>query len=373
MNAVNERIEMAVPSTMLMLTPDFLSEVLGADVRAVKVLAKNIGNGITSSIVRIGLEYGQGEYDNTGCLAFGLPTTLIAKFSSFNDVVRGECLRLGFYEREVYFYKALAGKTDARTPVCYYAAFDPDSGRCLLLLEDLTGHVRESSAAGGSVDQVRLAVQAMARLHAGWWDHPELHEIPHFFRAPSKHEEIVAAFWETFRQGMGLGDSPEILHVEEVLRRETGAAEAVLNEGPLTLVHNDYQLDNLSFGLPGRAPEVVLLDWGIYTTARGAADLAYLLVGSLSIEDRRAHEMALMQAYVDALADLGVAGYTMEHLLADYRQAMLLYYTRYMIAICTVGTTDGPDGKVVDRKTIENSMPVLRRYHAAIADHYPAR
>lgn len=372
MNAVKERIETAVPSTLLMLTPDFLSQVLMADVRAVKVLAKNIGNGMTSSIVRIGLEYAQDAYDDTGCLAFGLPATLIAKFSSFNDFVRSECVRLGFYEREVYFYKALAGKTDARTPLCYYAAFDPDQGRCLLLLQDLTDHVRESSAAGGSVEQARLAVQAMAGLHAGWWDHPELDENPHLFRSLRNREEIVSTFWETFSQGMGLGDSPEILHLEAVLRREVGAAESVLSEGPLTLVHNDFQLDNLSFGLPGQAPEVVLLDWGIYTTARGAADLAYLLVGSLSIEDRRACEMLLMQEYVDALARLGVEGYTLEHCLADYRKAMLIYYSRYMLAICTVGMVDGPDGRVVDPKTIENSMPVLRRYHAAIADHYPA-
>ena len=373
MNAIRERIEMAVPSTLFMLTPDFLSQVLQADVRAVKVLATNIGNGMTSSIVRLGLEYAQDEYDGTGCLAFGLPTTLIAKFASFNDFVRGECVRLGFYEREVYFYKELAARTDARTPVCYYAAFDPDTGRCLLLLEDLTDHMRESSPRGCSIDRARLAVQAMAGLHAGWWDHPELREIPHFFRAPSKHEAIVTMFWDFFRQGMGFGDSPEIRHLEVVLRRETGAAEAVMSEGPLTLVHNDFQLDNLSFGLPGQSPEVVLMDWGIYTTARGAADLAYLLVGSLSIEDRRACETLLMQEYVDALARLGVEGYTLEHCLADYRRAMLIYYTRYMIAICTVGAIDGPDGKVIDPQTIENSMPVLRRYHAAIADHYSVR
>lgn len=369
MNTIKDRIDTAVPTTLLMLTPDFLSQVLGADVRAVKVLATNIGNGMTSSIVRIGLAYAE----DSDSITFGLPATLIAKFSSFNDFARSECARLGFYEREVYFYNELAGKTDARTPVCYFAAYDPEEGRCLLLLEDLTDHVRESSILGAPVERVRLAVQAMARLHAGWWNHPALDEIPHFFRAPSKHEDIVTAFWEFFRHGMGLGDSPDILHVEEVLRREVGAAEAVLNDGPLTLVHNDFQLDNLSFGLPGQAPEVVLLDWGIYTTARGAADLAYLLCGSLSMEDRRAHETALMQEYVDALADLGVAGYTLEHCLADYRRAMLIYYTRYMIAISTVGTTDGPDGKVIDPKTIENSTPVLQRYHAAIVDHYPAR
>lgn len=368
MNNIKDRIDTAVPTTLLMLTPDFLSEVLGADVRAVKVLATNIGNGITSSIVRIGLEYAEGV-DGT---SFGLPITLIAKFSSFHDFVRSECVRLGFYEREVFFYREMAAKTAARTPVCYYAAYDAEQGRCLLLLEDLTDHVRESSPGGCSVEQARLAVQAMARLHASWWDHPELKEIPHFFRPPSKHEDIVPMFWEIFRQGMGLGTSPEILHLEEVLRREVSAAEAALNEGPLTLVHNDFQLDNLSFGPRGQTPEVVVLDWGIYTTAPGAADLANLLCGGLSIEDRRAHETALMQEYVDALARLGVSGYTLEHCLADFRRAMLIYYTRYIIAISSIGMTDGPDGKKADPKTIENSMPVLRRYHAAIADHYPA-
>lgn len=369
MNTVINRTEIAVPTTMLMLTPDFFGTVLRADVRAVNVLSTNIGNGITSSIVRIGLEYAGGADGG----ALGLPATLIAKFSSFNDFVRSECARLGFYEREVYFYSELAARTDARTPVCYYAAFDPNEGRCLLLLEDLTDHVRESSPGGGSIEQVRLAVQAMARLHAGWWDRPELHEIPHFFRPPGPHAEIVPAFWDIFRQGMRLGDSPEIRRIEEVLRREVGPAETHLNEGPLTLVHNDFQLDNLSFGPRGQAPEVVLLDWGIYTSARGAADLAYLLVGSLSVEDRRSAEIALMQEYVDALARLGVTGYTLDDCLADYRRAMLVYYTRYMIAISTVGTTDGPDGKVIDPRTMENAMPVLQRYHAAILDHYLER
>jgi hypothetical protein len=52
-------------------------------------------------------------------------------------------------------------------------------------------------------------------------------------------------------------------------------------------------------------------------------DPAFLLGGSLSIEDRRAHEQALIRQYHEGLLAAGVTGYHWEACWADYRRYAL--------------------------------------------------
>ena len=71
---------------------------------------------------------------------------------------------------------------------------------------------------------------------------------------------------------------------------------------PECILHGDPHIGNMYFidDKPG------LLDW--HRMMRGAWiwDVAYMMIGSLTPEDRRAHEQGLLQFYLQALAEHGI-------------------------------------------------------------------
>ena len=50
------------------------------------------------------------------------------------------------------------------------------------------------------------------------------------------------------------------------------------------------------------------LDFQAYVRSAPLHDINYVIVGSLSVEDRRRHDRDLLRFYLDALAKLGVTG-----------------------------------------------------------------
>ena len=61
--------------------------------------------------------------------------------------------------------------------------------------------------------------------------------------------------------------------------------------------------------------------WQSLGRGPGVYDLAYLLGGSVTLEVRRTHEDSFLHAYHDRLVAHGVADYSFEDLVADYRLA----------------------------------------------------
>ena len=84
-------------------------------------------------------------------------------------------------DKEVDFYTLVAPAMAAEDPEalpflrCYDAAFDPTSSLSHLLLEDLSEtHYALDGPVPLSLDLCRCVVDAFARLHAYWWEHPRL-------------------------------------------------------------------------------------------------------------------------------------------------------------------------------------------------------
>ncbi len=358
---------MGIPTSLEMLTAPFLSQALGEDARSVAILDSHIGNGLTGSIARIGLEYGTESAH--------LPKTVIAKFSSFDDRARGICNWLGFYEREVRFYRQIAGTIDLRTPHCYYAAYDPAQVRSLLLLEDLSGYALESWPKGCSIARAGQAVREIARLHAAWWNRPGLNDIPWLYHELPGLGDEFARQWDGFRVCMQLSDassaeSPDILRLGERIQQELDAVAEALFAPPITLVHGDYQLDNLAFGSSGGSQEVAVLDWAFVMAAKGVADLAYFLVGNLAPAVRRTEERTFIDEYLAALAQAGVVGYTPAQCFQDYQKAILYYFVRLVIAVGKMAITEGSAGKAIDSHAFDFWSPIVNRFLIALQEHY---
>ncbi len=88
------------------------------------------------------------------------------KLAAQDTASRATGVGLGIYAREVRFYDELAPLIGGPLPHCSLALFDESEGWFTLLLEDAVGAQPGDQIAGCDVAQARLAMRALARLHA---------------------------------------------------------------------------------------------------------------------------------------------------------------------------------------------------------------
>ena len=132
------------------LTTDWLAAALDRDVDAFDV--ERIGTGQMSLSYRVTLDGGD---------------TVVIKLSATDPTSRGTGLGLGIYEREVRFYRELAPHIDAAAlAACHAAAIDSTGEWFTLVLEDIAPATQGDQIAGCTPEQARLALQALAEIHA---------------------------------------------------------------------------------------------------------------------------------------------------------------------------------------------------------------
>lgn len=256
--------------------------------------------------------------------------------------------------REVAFYQVAATMAD-RLPMltpCYGADYDTNSGDSWLLLLDVSAThqspvTRERLIAGAGVpsDQRLVAiVEALASLHAAWWEHPSLGNgallISEWYR---DRESFTATLrqvtdnWSSLRQTAAatlpasIGALYEaaltgLPHVWERLLAERMAARR-----QLTISHGDCYLSQFLCPLPG-SPDMAtyLIDFQGACGDLPAMDLVFLLTTFWTPEQRHENqrEERLLRVYFDALIRQGATGYTWDDLVADYRIALafMIFY-----------------------------------------------
>jgi len=110
----------------------------------------------------------------------------------------------------------------------------------------------------------------------------------------------------------------------EIFSRKDDFIEALLRsrrisaDGPRTIVHSDVHAGNWYLTGDGR---VGLFDWQCMLHGFGAQDIAYMLIGNLTIEHRRDWERELVELYRDRLSEHGVTNVPdSETLWLRYRQ-----------------------------------------------------
>jgi hypothetical protein len=226
--------------------------------------------------------------------------------------------------KEVRFYQTLAARIDVRTPACYLADVDFESGYHVLVLEDLVTLAQRLPESGCLQREAERAVDALARLQAAWWGRGELEGLEWLKQPERLNPAEVRArhrrWWPAFREIAGPLLPEELLTFGDRLGdRFADLMNRLLFEPPRTLRHGDFSLSNLFFAAEG--PPVVI-DWQMLSRGKGAWDLAWFLGQSLTIEQRRAWEADLLDRYRRALIGGGVRDYTVDVCLADYRLAI---------------------------------------------------
>ncbi len=317
-----------VPANPAAVTAGFLTAVLresgvigpGTEVASFEGEPVGAGIGVMGELLRARLTYA-GPQSETA------PASVIVKLPSPYEENRAQGVGLGMYEAEVRFLNELAEHTPVRVPMVHYATITPGTADFVIVMEDL-GHLTIGDQVTGlPVEEATAAALALADVHAGWWGKvqvPELEWIPSVV-----HPRIEALgqmwpdLWAGFNVRFGYVLPEGGFAVGEQVKLHYWSVMQALAQLPWTLIHQDFRVDNLFFDdLAGHDP-VVIIDWQGLGRGPAVYDLAYFLGGSLTVEDRRANERAIVRAYHQRLVEGGVTDYPFEDLWQGYRMGML--------------------------------------------------
>jgi hypothetical protein len=344
-----------VPRTLADLTPAWLSFALGTDVVDASVSPIAEGEGFMGRLARIEPTYGPGAADGGG------PRSMVAKIPTDDpgSVAIGQMLRV--WEREASFYAELAPRLPVRTPECYYAGGDVDSGIFALLLEDLSPYVSGDQVAGATTQQTEAAIEWLGRFHAaesGGADVAGLAWLPATADSPMYQGlgPMLEAVWPLFVQKFGDRTPPDTLGwVERMIPRwNESMAEQWL---PVTVVHADFRVDNLFFD----GDTVVALDWQSIALGEGMYDVAYFLGGSLPTAARRTDEQRLVARYRAILGEHGVEVPGEDEVFDHYRRAVLMAMT---VAALLMGQLD----LTVNQRAVDLANLVVERLYVTGKD-----
>lgn len=239
----------------------------------------------------------------------GAPDSVVVKLPSGFEANRAQGIALGMYEAECRFYSELGPRTPSGLPAIHRSQIVPGTAEFVIVMEDLGRLSQVDQAEGMSVAQAYAAVKVLAEVHAAWWGKvqtPELEWIPSMVHDRIRMVDgMLPQVWPGFAATFADALSPEAVTLGERFSRSYFHLQEGFVSRPWTLAHQDYRVENMLFGDPAR-DEVVVIDWQGIGRGPGAYDVAYVLGGSLPIEDRRAHERELVAAYHERLTAKGV-------------------------------------------------------------------
>ncbi len=333
----------SIPRGVAELDATYLSDIMGLPVTSVAVIGETAG---TSSRARLAL---------TGK---GVPASVFVKMAAETAATRlmGELGRLG--DTEVRFYRQLSPELRG-VPVSYGSAFDPLTGRYLVVLEDLAVEPCRfpDTLHPLGPDEASLVLERLAQLHGTFWGRLPTRSgtgpLGWLYTASADSASLLTGpLLKTSARRIAEKSDIPVQHGQFIDENYRAAAH-LIDATPHTVMHGDAHPGNVYF----RSSQAGLLDWQAVRRGHPSRELAYTLITSLTTADRQAGERELLDGYRAALVAAGGPEINRDELWDRYRQAALYAYVAPLITAGMGGMQD--DGI---------AMEGLRRGVAALAD-----
>jgi hypothetical protein len=278
---------------------------LAGDASVVAMSSCSIGTGQVGENVRFELRWDRDDA--------ALPASVVGKFPSRSELSRESAKAVGTYVREIGFYRDAQPLVSITTPTIHHLGWDADSHEFVLLMNDLRDAATGDQLRGCTPEQAADVVTEAVGLHAPTWGATDrLRPLDWVGFPDAERTELmvgllrwaIGGFTERFADRLDRDD----LAVGRRLVDGYGAlsgqmADWAETDGAWCLVHGDFRLDNLLFGVDGA---VTVVDWQTVSVGIGPADVAYFIGSGLLAADRRAHERTLMARYGEGLRAAGV-------------------------------------------------------------------
>ena len=289
-----------------------------------------VGEGFMGQLARVALSYNEE--------AAGAPTSLVAKFASTKQETRDMAADQKLYQREIGFYKDIGDRVGVPIAECYYSIYIEESNHFVLLLEDLAPGEPSDQVIGTDKETSREVIEQFARLHAKWWNNPEL-------------EKYEWAKW--LITAMPMEQGLKLLKQSMIEVEETGKFDAYPELkrlmpllGPLfkfdpappfpfSLTHGDLRSDNI-IKPSAEGGRFAIIDWQLSGIGDPVNDIVRWMVQSISIEDRRETEQELLGLYYERLVEYGVKGYSYKKFINAYRMNLVVVQLMFSMSMDSV-------------------------------------
>jgi hypothetical protein len=243
-------------------------------------------------------------------------------------------------------------------PKTYYAAYDEAAGEVSIILEDLGDLQLPDDQTEVPLGECRAAIETIARLHAQWWNHPELDAdwLEPFANRGSREQDA-----ETLDAALAIAptigvECAYLVKCMGIIRRHiVNVPDDLPRENPSTLIHGDFHRNNMTF----RNGSMMLFDWQVVERGTPVADVVNMMMSSLEANTLLANERSLLECYHQALVREGVRGYTFRRLLQDYRRAMLFTASKFFSFVETIDF-DVPGGDELVKTTLRRTNQIAK-------------
>ncbi len=310
---------MKAPTRLEDLTPQWFTAGLrgggtlrAADVTEIEVTPIGLDHGFLSTVGKVALTYDRAEA--------GTPATVVVKLEPDAGAMRDFGDELHAFEREIRFYREVAPTAPIRLARLYFAAADPPD--YAMVMEDLSFARPGDQVAGLHASQVQNAAASMGRLQGQYWGDAALSGLEWM---PETNGTAVDwdEQWPSFVEHFGHCLEADGLALGERLVGNMQWVDAEIARRPRTIVHTDLRADNLMLGDVGTDEEILILDWQIAIRSMGAFDVARLMGGSELPDERHGHQLDVLRAWHEAIAESGVSDYAWDEALRDLRLGAL--------------------------------------------------
>ena len=226
---------------------------------------------------------------------------------------------------EVQFYRRLAPALGTPPLVrCLAAIEEGNDDAGTIVLEDLrASHDHPPWPLPPSRSQCEVALDALARIHANWWEDPVLGNTVGQLHTPESLTSMVqsiAAHLPTFIDALGDAMTTEARHIyEHVFGSSLQPWMRLTDQRANTIIHGDAYTWNFLFPRSGMGP-AFLIDWQLWHIDLGARDLAFLMALHWYPTRRRELELPLIRYYYEGLLAQGLENYSFDELWLDYRR-----------------------------------------------------
>ena len=236
--------------------------------------------------------------------------------------------------QEVAFYTDVASQfAPGLVPRCFDADWNAETNLWHLLIEDLTETHAVATAwpLPPSYAQCETIVGTLARIHAQWWDHPQLGVSVGAWSGADELENIRQGFATQFAGFADhLGDALSADR-RDLYRRLIDALPRLQqryhSHRHATIIHGDAHMWNCV--LPRDPPQGArFFDWDAWRVDVATSDLAYMMAMHWHPERRQHYESPLLDFYHRTLVAHGVAHYDRRALADDYRRSALTLLRR---------------------------------------------
>ncbi len=355
----------AVPTTLAEITPDWLTETLGARLPGTAVEAANVAPlhlnaNYNGTLARVFPDY--------ATRPAGAPDSLVAKLIPENERMLHLGISLGVYRREAALYREIGPATGVKLPALLGYSEDPETGYSALLLEDLS-HLRTGDQyAGFTAAEAEAAVVQLAQQHALWWNRGELGELAWLptWNEPAMVEFAVGAYaqiWPACAAAFGDSLPAEAL---ELGGRLTDLLADMMNRvaaPPFTLAHGDARHENLMFDPADDSAAPYMVDWQLSARGRGIMDIAYYLTQSGPADIAAANERDFVARYHDELCRGGVSDYSADQCWEDYRR-FAYYALVYPVFAAGLADPENDDQRAAVSVIVERAVSAILRLDA---------